>query len=91
MLPITPSGGDVPDDSFRALLRSGALFSEGASVARTTCHSLLNSPSSTYLTIITVHGQCSLTRSLVLPRKNRVIRECPCWPMTTRLKPSLSA
>ena len=44
-----------------------------------------------HLTIMTVQGQCSLTRSVVLPSKKRAMRECPCCPSTTRSTPSVSA
>ncbi len=85
------SGGDESDGVSGTPLLSGAFFAGPANAASTTCQSLLNLSSSAYLTIITVQWQCSLTRSLVLPRKNRAIRECPCWPITTKFMRSFSA
>jgi hypothetical protein len=64
-------------DLVESPLGSGIPRRMGMITATTVCHSLLNAPASAYFTIITVQGLCSLTRSLVLPRKKRAIRECP--------------
>jgi hypothetical protein len=45
--------------------------------ARSRANTFFKPRSSDHFTIITLHGLCSLTRSLVLPSMNRAIRECP--------------